>query len=114
MRVEAQITDATEVRQVEWLQSVLGVSRKPKLIRDALALLGWAVREVLAGRQIASIGGNDSDRIYTFSTPLLERASWMHSERVVLSPEGAQQITEMLDNPPEPSDRLRQLMSRTG
>ncbi len=109
MRIEANLTDTAEVQQVEWLQSILGVKKRTRLLRDALALLGWAVREVVAGRRIASISANGAIR--EFSTTLLERASWMQREAVVFSPEGMEQVAEMIANPPEPSEQLRELMS---
>lgn len=109
MRVEARFTDRAEVQQIKWLQSALGVRKNARVLRDALTLFAWAVREVLAGRRVASVDP-EGRSIREFSTPLLERASWANRQSVVLSAEAIRRVSDLLAGPPEPTAKLRKLM----
>ena len=111
MRLETTITDRPDIERVEYLQRVLDASNA-SLLRDAVLVYAWAVSEALAGRRIASLGATGPAREYT--SPFLERATWLSRERIQLSPEGFAHVADMVQNPPAPTPELRDLMTNTG
>ena len=111
MRLETTITDRPDMERIEYLQQVLDVSNA-SLLREAVLVYAWAVSEKLAGRRIASVGS--SGPVREFTSPFLERASWLSRERIQLSPEGLMRVAQMVQEPPEPTRELRELMSDAG
>lgn len=108
MRLETTITDRPDIERIEYLQRVLDASNA-SLLRDAVLVYAWAVSERLAGRRIASVGATGPVREYT--SPFLERATWLSRERIQVSPEGFARVAEMVRKPPAPTPELRDLMS---
>lgn len=111
MRLETTINDSADAAQVEWLNSTLR-TKTAELVRDAIMVLGWAVREVSAGRRIASVD-SQGNNVREFTSPLLERAGWIVRERLVLEPESTERIAELVQNPPAPNAALRELMQES-
>ncbi|MDQ8153692.1 MAG: DUF1778 domain-containing protein [Gemmatimonadota bacterium] len=106
LRMEAHINDPAGVQQVERLRAVLGAGNA-ELLRESLQLLDWCVTQVREGRQIASV--TDTGSLRELSMPTLERAR--AQARMQLPPEAFAQVTRLLDQPPAPTDALRDLMA---
>lgn len=112
VRVEASLTDELDVERLNWLRDALGEAKSASLVREALVVYGWAVRQVLEGRRLASVDP-EGRPIQEFTTPLLERATWAawaRREPVKVSPEGLKRISRLVEDPPEPTEELRKLM----
>ena len=106
LRLEAQITDAAGVQQVERLQAMLGAGNAD-LLRNALQLMDWCVSQVRQGRQIASV--SESGAVRELSMPILERAR--AHDRLLFNADAFAQVTQLIDNPPAPTAALRKLMT---
>ena len=109
MRIETTLTDELELKQLEWVRSTLGVKKNAVVLRDALVLLAWAVREIMEGRRIASIDRQGSS-LREFSSPLLDRATWLQRETIELTPDGFARVAELVSTPPAPTGELRELL----
>ena len=106
MRLETTITDRHDIERLEHLQRTLEASNA-SLLRDAVLVYVWAVSECLAGCRIASFDATGPAREYT--SPFLERATWLSRERIQLSPEGFAHVADMVRHPPAPTPELRDL-----
>ncbi len=109
MRIETTLTDELELKQLEWVRSTLGVKKNAAVLRDALVLLAWAVREIMEGRRIASIDRQGSS-LREFSSPLLDRATWLQRDTIELTPDGFARVAELVSTPPAPTGELRELL----
>lgn len=107
MRLETTITDRPDIERIQYLQRLLDAPNA-SLLREALMVYGWAVREILTGRRIASVGPTGAVR--EFTSPLLERLNWMSRERVQFAGEGFARVAELVNEPPEPTPELRELI----
>lgn len=107
LRLEATFNDATDVEQVERLQAVLKTGNA-ELIRNALQLMDWCVRQVRQGRHIASV--TDDGAVREFDMPVLERAR--ATNRISVSDAAYSQMMALIQNPPEPTAGLRELFAR--
>ena len=111
MRLETTITDRPDIERIEYLQQVLDVSGAA-LLREAVLVCAWAVGERLAGRRIASVGETGPAR--EFTSPFLERATWLSRERIRVSSEAFTRVEEMVRQPPQPTNALVDLLEGVG
>ncbi len=107
LRLEATLSDPTDVEQVERLQAVLKTGNAD-LIRNALQLMDWCVGQVRQGRHIASVTADGAVR--EFDMPVLERART--TTRLTVSDAAYSQMMALIQSPPEPTAALRDLFVR--
>ncbi len=108
-RLDTSVSDAPTIEQAYQLMSQLDIGNAD-LYRNAVELMSWCVREVRDGRRIASID-EDGKSIREVSMPIMNPARVQ--KRILVSDEGMQQIVHLIENPPEPTQALRDLMART-
>lgn len=105
LRFEAQLSDAASIKQANHLLECLDLG-KTELLREALTLLSWAVRETRQGRMLASVSATGGVR--ELSMPILERARF--DEGTALGNEEFLLAVKTLTEPRAPSQALRDLM----
>lgn len=112
-RLQATLPDPFE-NQLERLKSELGLETSD-IVEEALGLFTKAVLEVKRGSRLTfRRDGEDCEREY--SSPTLARLEWAahERERMVLPNEDFDRLTESLENPPKPNEKMHALMRRRG
>lgn len=66
---------AKEMERMSWIMYVCDLATRKDLFNTALTMLFWAVNEVRAGREIASIGKSDNGDIKVLSMAALDSAA---------------------------------------
>lgn len=95
--------------QLAALREEMGLkeSQKAELLREIALLASWVVSQARAGRVIEAHG---ADGVQVLHHPMLDRNAPL--PRIVLSPEEADRLVELLERPPQPSTRVAARLSR--
>lgn len=109
MRLEATLPDSRG-QALNDLAHDLGVNRS-QLVDEAIGLFLKAILEIRRGHRIVSMSGTAP--ACELSTPTLATLEWstvewaIQPQRLQISAQEMERIAEILENPPEPSERLK-------
>jgi hypothetical protein len=111
MRLEATVPDSRGAAVVQ-LAEELGLSRS-QLVDEALGLFLKVVMEVKRGRRLVTLDPQSSQPACELATPTLTALEWSMNPSPVDIPAAAlAKMQGLVQNPPQPSERLRAAAKR--